>query len=251
MTGRRIPYRWISVAAGAAFVLSLLLDHWAYHAMLMGKEAAEALASYQLVREVGTLRFWAAVALAVGALRPGSWRRRVRAAAGVFLAAAIAGLAAEVLKVVIGRDRPLYHDGAWVLRPLGDRFRGGMGFPSSHAATAFGGAVGVWLFTGERPRVHLALGICVGALSIGCAASRMLTGAHFLSDVVGGAILGWIAARVARGGIGPRCARRWPGVLLWRPRRRRAAHRDGGHRIERPTSPAAATESSGTDTLGR
>lgn len=74
--------------------------------------------------------------------------------------------------------------------------------PSSHAAVAFGGA---WAVALLWPRLKgLAL-----FLACGCGVTRMLTGDHFLSDVVAAGLLGWGAAvvagrwvGVARGGFG-------------------------------------------------
>lgn len=233
-TGRVRPSRLALVAWGAAtlaLVLSFVFDRAAYHALLMGKEAVEPWWWYRIIRQIGSLTVWAPVAAVVGAVTPGSWRRRVRAGAAVLAAAALGGLLAEVLKPVIGRDRPLHHDGASVFRSLEDRLSGGLGFPSSHASVAIGGAWMLWRMARNRlpervgfERFARSAWVWAGGLAIvlaiACGISRTLTGAHFLSDVIAGAMLGVLAANGLGWWITPGRARRRPGVWLLRPRRR-------------------------------
>ena len=104
-----------------------------------------------------------------------------------FAATAAAGSAAAVgigifilLKKTSGRKRPCEiepHCWAHILPP--DQFS----FPSGHTITAFAVAVTLGLF---YPAMLFALLFC--ALCI--AASRVLLGMHFLSDVLAGALLG-------------------------------------------------------------
>ncbi|MGH7560630.1 MAG: phosphatase PAP2 family protein, partial [Gemmatimonadales bacterium] len=59
-----------------------------------------------------------------------------------------------------------------------------IGLPSSHVMVAFAGAaVLARLFPGAAPVGYL--------LAAGCALTRVLARAHFLSDVVVGAVAGW------------------------------------------------------------
>jgi len=79
------------------------------------------------------------------------------------------------------------------------------GFPSGHTAVALLAVGVVWLAFRERWIRALAM-----ALGCGCALSRIVVGAHWLSDVLAGAGLGWACAvwgfalaerwRPARGG---------------------------------------------------
>lgn len=92
------------------------------------------------------------------------------------------------LKRFTGRRRPCHiepHCWATLLPP--DQFS----FPSGHTITAFAMAASLSQFYPE-----LAIGLYFCALSI--AASRILLGMHFLSDVLVGAILGyWLGGNVA------------------------------------------------------
>ncbi len=213
--------RWIGWSlAGLALAASLALDSWLYHRLHTGKEAVEGRLWYSAVRSVGTLWFWGCAAAAIAAVRPGAWRRRVRAGLWVFGAALLAGVAAEGLKMAIGRERPILHDGASVFRSISQSVLSSrnLSFPSSHAAVAFGGAFMVW-----RLRAGVPWGPVLGGLGLAaacaCGFSRTLTGAHFVGDVVAGGMVGALSAIGVHRCIGPRIARKRPGLLL----RRRAA----------------------------
>lgn len=96
-------------------------------------------------------------------------------------AAVMAGFAAFiVLKQITGRERPLTveaHCWASLLPP--DRFS----FPSGHTITAFAVAVAIgWFYP------SLLIGLIFCALSV--AASRILLGLHYLSDVIAGIAIG-------------------------------------------------------------
>jgi undecaprenyl-diphosphatase len=120
---------------------------------------------------------WYALGLAILWL---GGNRRFAAIGAAALAAAV-GIAAFLnLKKATGRKRPCAlepHCWATLLPP--DQFS----FPSGHTITAFAVAVSVSLIYPE-----LAAGLLFCALSV--AASRIVLGMHFLSDVLAGAGLG-------------------------------------------------------------
>jgi undecaprenyl-diphosphatase len=119
-------------------------------------------------------------------------------------AAAIAGagLAANVLKVIAGRARPRALDqGVWGFHffELGYRFNS---FPSGHAAIAAAVAASIWL---ARP----AAWPLVALLWLALAGGRVLTGSHFVGDILAGGAVGvtvtvlvsrwaWLDARLRR-----------------------------------------------------
>jgi membrane-associated phospholipid phosphatase len=99
--------------------------------------------------------------------------------------AAAGGLAAEVVKILVRRLRPSAGEGEYLFRAWSDRpfSSSGLGMASSHAGVAFGAlAMLALLFPRARPLCYL--------LAAGCAYSRVAAGAHFLSDVTAGAVLG-------------------------------------------------------------
>ena len=108
----------------------------------------------------------------------GRRRAALRGAVSLIAASILANL---VGKQVFGGDRPLLND-----IPVGRRLKKhptSPSFPSGHSASAAGFATGVAL---ESPGTGLAV-VPVAAL---VSYSRLHTGAHWLSDVVGGVALG-------------------------------------------------------------
>jgi undecaprenyl-diphosphatase len=106
----------------------------------------------------------------------------------------MAGLAAQILKRIISRGRPIMdYKTTGFLGPTGFFHHGFKGhfdsMPSGHTAAAFGMAAAM----GYRwPRLkYLWYG-----LALGVGASRLLVGAHFPSDVILGACLGGLAGRM-------------------------------------------------------
>jgi membrane-associated phospholipid phosphatase len=130
--------------------------------------------------------------VALGLLLLGTaWIRGSRKWSRVFLAMliamALAGIAGQVIKRTIPRARPSVHsDARWGGPRFTTKFHS---FPSGHvgASTAFFGVLII-----ARRRVGLA---CL-PIPILIGFSRMYVGAHYLSDVVCAAILGFLCAAV-------------------------------------------------------
>jgi membrane-associated phospholipid phosphatase len=179
---------------GMALVAAVsLIDTRMYHVFRTDDGVVER-GWYQALRSVGYLPTWIVLAVAAGLLM--SRRGRAERLAALVLPAALAGAVAEILKLIIGRERPT-ESGAHVWRGLFSGFDdgSGLGLPSSHAAVAFGGAFALAMLW-PRLRV-LAL-----AIACGCGLTRMLTGDHFLSDVVGAGLVGYGAAQVVGSWVG-------------------------------------------------
>jgi lipid A 4'-phosphatase len=107
----------------------------------------------------------------------------------IFVAVAASGLLADLLKIIVGRTRPklLFVDGTYDFTWFGlhaDHWS----FPSGHATTAAALMAALWCLW-PRP-----LWLYVAAAAL-VAASRVITGEHFLSDVVAGAAIGVIVTR--------------------------------------------------------
>lgn len=199
-----------------AFGFAVLLDPWAYRVLLAPESRNQDWA--QALRQLGYLPTWLVIALLIflhDAGRPGESARGVgpvllKRAGPVFVAAALSGLIANILKPVIGRLRP---DELGITRFAprpsvlwAEASEIGFGLPSGHAAVAFGGcAILGLLWPAWRAPMFL--------LASGCALTRLLAGAHALSDTVlaagiGLAVASWLAsgatteARGARSGRG-------------------------------------------------
>jgi len=125
-----------------------------------------------------------------------AWLARRRALAGVllhlFLAVAAAGLLSNALKFLFGRYRPgIYFDhGLWGFNgfELGYNVNS---FPSGHSAVIGAVAAALALALPRAWPACLALALIVGF-------TRVMTGSHWLSDVVAGLYLGALAALALR-----------------------------------------------------
>jgi membrane-associated phospholipid phosphatase len=193
----RIDTRWFPsgalMASALLFVLACFIDAWVFHNVVRANMYASDLGRF--LRIAGFLPTWLMGAAALvlydrghPAARLGGdpWRR------GLLLAGSpiLGGLLAEVLKLVIRRERPMPHGGAYVFRDFVDQTwsTGNLGLPSSHVLVAFSGAaMASYLFPRTAPVWML--------WAAGCAATRVLARAHFLSDALLGAIMGALVAR--------------------------------------------------------
>lgn len=121
------------------------------------------------------------------------WNAAMRAAAFVpgFIFAAIgaSGLVADTLKVIVGRARPklLFLDGTYDFTWFGwhaDHWS----FPSGHAATAAALMTALWCLWPRPLWLYVAMATLV-------AVSRVVTGQHYLSDVIAGGVVGVLVTR--------------------------------------------------------
>lgn len=192
---------WLVVSLGL-FLAACAVDGWVWRNAVVGK-GVESEDWYRLLRLAGWLPTWlwvAAVLLMAGWQAAGrspapvrGWGQRLNSAltypVALVLAVGISGGLADGLKVLLRRVRPNSVDGAYVFRdwsgwPGGWWDGTGLGLPSSHAAVAFAGMLIMSrLIPGAWPALL--------ALAAGCALSRVIVGAHFLSDTVLAACLAW------------------------------------------------------------
>jgi membrane-associated phospholipid phosphatase len=136
------------------------------------------------------------VFLAVAVGLPGIWLLRHGAhKLVVFLAVTSigGGIVDTIVKVAVGRSRPV-HD-----QPIIEAF--GQSFPSGHSMSSvvcYGALLVVFVpVLSDRVRRLAIAAVVVLVLAIG--ASRLVLGVHFISDVVGGYVLGaaWLLGSVA------------------------------------------------------
>ncbi|WP_217231207.1 phosphatase PAP2 family protein [Streptomyces anulatus] len=193
---RSAPALWTGAVVGAAAVVLLVLvaARWS-PLMSLDRSVADALHRHAvddpgLVRVSRVLTDWvwdpwtmrALIAAVVVAL----WWRGARPLA-LWLAATslIASLLQQGLKAAVGRERPQWPD------PVDSAHYAA--FPSGHAMTAVVSCgLLVWLL-----RLYGAGSVARGAVlavavvsAVGVAATRVYLGVHWLTDVVGGALLG-------------------------------------------------------------
>lgn len=206
-SGRRIAT--FAVIGAVAFTIALTIDHVTHRAVQAPQAHREDW--YRLLRVLGYVPTWLVVALAF--LLTDRRRPRVEGAwwpaRGLYLACSViaAGLGSELLKLLIRRERP-QGNGQYAFRSFMEDTlsTSGLGLPSGHAMVAFGGAFAL-------ARLLPASSGLWYAMAAGCALTRLLDGAHYLSDVTLAAIGGYAAA--------------W---ALWAPFARRMRPREIGTR---------------------
>ena len=174
---------WVALLAGAALLDRTISQAVQSHKLLAPRQPL-------VVWWMGRYWFVLPVAALLSLLHPWRWR----AGALVALAPLPAALAEWLLKWAVGRTRPGKGIRAFDLQFFRDGLHGlfdekNLSYPSGHACAAFAMAT--------------ALGICLPrwraawfAVAALVALQRVLEGAHYSSDVVGGAGIGIISAYV-------------------------------------------------------
>jgi membrane-associated phospholipid phosphatase len=168
-------------------VTAHLLDKPAFHALATPNVYDSDLG--RMLRVMGFVPLWALGAIALVLYdwpkkAVGGWGAALNRGALLLGSVAASGVVGELLKLLFRRQRPNAHMGEYVFRPFSERpfHSGGFGLPSTHAVVAFGAAVMLsYLF----PRTW----IVWWALAVGCALTRVMAGAHFVSDVVAAALV--------------------------------------------------------------
>lgn len=142
----------------------------------------------RMLRVMGFVPLWIAAGAALMLHEQTPLRRIARSRGGLIIAGSIVGgIAAELAKLIVRRRRP-GELGEYLFRPFTERplSTGGLGMPSSHALVAFGAAA-------VLSRIYPRARIVWWGLAWGCGLTRVASGAHFLSDVVAAAVIGWLA----------------------------------------------------------
>jgi membrane-associated phospholipid phosphatase len=225
----------VALAAALLGALIVLVDRpLAHYCMQHANAIHDAIAT---VSTLGEGAWYLVPSLLVFVIARFIVRRPVIAARGlfVFLGVALAGLTSDVLKVLVGRSRPwvLFREDGYDFWPL-QLNADYQSFPSGHAACATAAAL-TFAVVAPRYRVQLLL----AAMLVGL--TRVVIMAHYLSDVVAGAALGWLVVvtvqrAFARHGVplGPAAG---AGVgMLPSPFARRVFGTEGGGRRRRKAS---------------
>jgi membrane-associated phospholipid phosphatase len=169
----------------AAIVIAHLVDGWLFtHSRIEGVYGDD---WGRALRVMGFLPLWLVAALALALVD----REQYGYTRGALLAgsATLGGISAELLKLLLRRERPGANEGEYVFRAFSERpfSTGGLALPSSHALVAFGAAA---MLSRLFPRAR----VVWWSVAWGCGLTRIAAGAHFLSDIVVAAIVGWIVA---------------------------------------------------------
>ncbi len=170
---------------GAALLIgAVLVDQWAY-AHLVDKRIYDGDLG-RMLRVVGYLPLWGIVALALYLHERRAALDARRRALLLLGSPVVAGIVAELLKLLLRRERPEVAAGLYSWRAFTERSfsTSGLALPSSHTMVAFGAA---WMLCRLFPRARW---VWLG-LAVGCGLTRVLAHAHFVSDVVVAALAAW------------------------------------------------------------
>jgi membrane-associated phospholipid phosphatase len=178
-------WAWVALII-VGFIAASAIDAWGFHHLqkpnVYDQDWGRAL------RSIGYWPLWIAMAIALWLVdrTHGQGIRRATILAGSVTAAGIVG---ELLKLIVRRDRPGTANGAYAFRPFSDHpfSSRNFGMPSSHAVIAFSGAAALSALFPEATVIWY-------ALAVGCGITRVLAGAHFVSDVYAGAVIGIVIA---------------------------------------------------------
>ncbi len=178
------------IVAGGLLLVAHLVDGWAYR-QFVNPEVYDRDWG-KLLRVMGYLPTWLLAATAMALVhtgrRPALWSGHpLRPAALLALGPTLAGIGAEVLKIVIRRQRPSAGEAEYLFRAWSDETfaTAGLGAPSSHATVAFAAAFVLCRLYPRASPIWL-------LLAVGCALTRVLHQVHFVSDVVLGGILAYV-----------------------------------------------------------
>jgi membrane-associated phospholipid phosphatase len=179
----------VLLLGGALLLLALpALDQWTWtHVRMDGVYNRD---WGRLLRVAGFAPTWLIGALVLGLARADrlardGWRRAFSPSWLLVGSIAVAGLLGELVKLVVRRGRPGAADGLYSYVPwTGSWSTGALGLPSTHAIVAFAAAFALARIAPRTGPVWL-------AVAIGCSATRLLDGRHFLSDILAAAILAW------------------------------------------------------------
>jgi membrane-associated phospholipid phosphatase len=154
---------------------------------------------YTMFRLAGFVPLWVIVAVAFAAIDSAhGWRNAWRRGGLLAAAVVVSGSIAELLKLAIRRERPGLQMLAYVFRPwhYSPFASDGLGSPSSHTAVAFAAA---WALSRLHPRASI-LWLLIAVL---CALSRVVHNDHYVSDLVGGAVVAYAVVAVFWGWLAP------------------------------------------------
>ena len=179
----------VGVALGGTALISIIDDdvqHW-----VMENRTQNAQDIADVVEEWGG--FYVPIGVAVGTMGLGAIIKKpevTRTGVRVGVSVVGAGVVGQIMKLSIGRHRPSEADDQYTFSP----FAGNSSFPSGHTLTAF--AVSTTL-ADAIDNTWADVGLYT--LAAGTGVSRVIGNHHWVSDIVGGALVGITTAKFVDG----------------------------------------------------
>lgn len=186
--------------------LSMLMDHWVYQQFIGYRSMRH---DWQnVLRDCGYLPVWLVVGVVMLLIHRNPDTGHIRRHRGTVLPAglilisnvAACSIVAELLKLLVRRERPSLHEGMYHFRPWAEKTfnSGGLGMPSSHTMVAISAA---WILSRLYPRGT----VFFIAMGLGCGYVRVSSNNHFFSDAVVSVVMSyfitqWIWGKCQRAG---------------------------------------------------
>jgi membrane-associated phospholipid phosphatase len=184
-----ILMRWVDGPLATFFQGYLETPWWKFFAFIT--DFANGVIWYSLA-VIGLLSAWVRRRLLQPPSSDAVYRARWRAWMFMIVTMASSGIAENAIKFAIGRDRPrfFFHDGSMAFHPFRLRIADSS-FPSGHTQSICSAMLSLAIiYTPLRP-VFLVIAVLVSS-------SRVVIGAHYLSDVIAGVWLAVIAVALWR-----------------------------------------------------
>jgi membrane-associated phospholipid phosphatase len=175
----------LGLGAATLVLTASLADSWAFAHLSLPSVYDQGWG--RLLRTLGYLPFWLLVGFAFyRSTTTPSGRRQAMLLMGT---PTLSGALSELFKLLVRRERPSPNAGLYVFRAFSDRpfSTAGFGMPSGDVIVAFAACT---ILARVWPRTR----VLWYGLAVGCAIARVLSRAHFLSDVTVAGILGWVIA---------------------------------------------------------
>ena len=165
----------------------------------------------EFLQQFGAISSIVLISLVILLLDPADARLKWRRIADIAVAAVLSGLIGNFLKMFFGRPRPLFDDPMHLLGPLGkypvESASGGVRLMSAWEMGARG-VSDLWSMPSSHSMAGACLAFCLStlypklrplcvALAVIVCSARVLLNAHYVSDVLIGAALGWMIAAFA------------------------------------------------------
>ena len=187
-------------------------------------------ASTTFLRDVSQLGGYIGVAVVALIVAVVEWRRTALPGGVGFLVLAVGGqfVVADLVKAIVQRPRPDIH-------PLTGF--SGTSFPSGHATAAAATYMACAFLLSRRRSLNtkaMLVGLAAG-IAASVAATRVLLGVHWFTDVLAGLAVGWAwfaVCSIAFGGSLMRSVPRWCRPRQWRRRPRPPWRARGPSRVE-------------------
>ena len=178
---------WLPVTLAAGMIIPFLMAHLDLPIAQWAANQSEGFKDiFRLITIAGESHYVLVPAGVIGLWAAWAKRKELAHACGfIFAAVAIGGILTNIVKAIVGRARPkhFFNDGVYTFDPV--IFDGSWhSFPSGHTNSAMGAVIALAMLFPKWRLLLLGAGFTI-------AFSRVAINAHYMADILGGALLAW------------------------------------------------------------